>query len=120
MASSHAEIADIATRASRRTRIDIWPGLFFAAVLAASAIILALLAIVIWLSFRRHLGADDVEHYSFAHYPAIFLDPFTYRVLLNTLGFAADHARRRARSSACRSPGWSSAPIFRASRCSSP
>jgi iron(III) transport system permease protein len=67
---------------------DPWPGIFLAVVLAASAIILAILAIVIWLSFRD-TGADGQDHYSIAHYAATFLDPFTYRVLLNTLGFAA-------------------------------
>src|ERR1700756_4614757 len=88
MASSHAEIVDIATNASRRTRIDIWPGLFFAAVIAASIVILSLLAIVIGLSFRTgSLGASDAA-WSFANYPIIFLDGFTYRVLANTIGFA--------------------------------
>jgi iron(III) transport system permease protein len=88
MASSQAEIADIATGASRRTRIDIWPGTFFAAVIAASIIILALLVIIIALSFRTgSLGAADAA-WSFANYPTIFLDSFTYRVLANTIGFA--------------------------------
>ncbi len=88
MASSHAEIAEIATSASRRARIDIWPGVFFAAVIAASIVILSLLAIVIALSFRTgSLGAADAA-WSFANYPIIFLDGFTYRVLANTIGFA--------------------------------
>src|SRR6185437_14707833 len=88
MASSQADIADIATSAARRARIDVWPGAFFAAVIAASIIILALLAIVIALSFRiGSLGASDAA-WSFANYPAIFLDSFTYRVLGNTIGFA--------------------------------
>jgi iron(III) transport system permease protein len=76
----------VATR--RRARIDIWPGAFFAAVIAASIVILALLAIVIALSFRTgSLGAADAA-WSFANYPTIFLDSFTYRVLANTIGFA--------------------------------
>ncbi|HEY1504292.1 MAG TPA: iron ABC transporter permease [Stellaceae bacterium] len=88
MASSHAEIAGVATSAARRTRIDIWPGIFFAAVIAASIVILALLAIVIALSFRTgSLGAADAA-WSLANYPIIFLDGFTYRVLANTIGFA--------------------------------
>ena len=41
------------------------------------------------LAQLRDTGADGQEHYSIAHYAATFLDPFTYRVLLNTLGFAA-------------------------------
>jgi iron(III) transport system permease protein len=76
----------VATR--HRARIDIWPGAFFAAVIAASIVILALLAIVIALSFRTgSLGAADAA-WSFANYPTIFLDSFTYRVLANTIGFA--------------------------------
>ena len=71
-----------------RARIDIWPGAFFAAVIVASVVILALLAIVIALSFRiGSLGASDAA-WSLANYPAIFLDAFTYRVLANTIGFA--------------------------------
>ena len=88
MASSHAEIAEIATSASRRARIDIWPGVFFAAVIAASIVILALLAVVIWLSFRDGSLGDPDAAWSFANYPTIFLDGFTYRVLANTLGFS--------------------------------
>ncbi|HEX4192967.1 MAG TPA: iron ABC transporter permease, partial [Stellaceae bacterium] len=66
----------------------IWPGAFFAAVIAASIVILALLAIVIGLSFRTgSLGASDAA-WSLANYPTIFLDSFTYRVLGNTIGFA--------------------------------
>ncbi len=72
----------------RRARIDIWPGAFFAAVIAASIVILALLAIVIGFRFRTgSLGAADAA-WSFANYPTIFLDSFTYRVLANTIGFA--------------------------------
>ena len=88
MASSHAEIVDVATRPATRARFDLWPGAFFAAVIAASIVILALLAIVIALSFRTgSLGAADAA-WSFANYPVIFLDSFTYRVLGNTIGFA--------------------------------
>ncbi|HEX4194705.1 MAG TPA: hypothetical protein VHY80_16475, partial [Stellaceae bacterium] len=69
MASSHAEIADVATSETPRARIDIWPGAFFAAVIAASIVILALLAIVIGLSFRTgSLGASDAA-WSLANYP---------------------------------------------------
>jgi iron(III) transport system permease protein len=72
-----------------RIRVDVWPGAFFAAVIAASIVILALLAIVIGLSFRTgSLGASDAA-WSLANYPTIFLDSFTYRVLANTFGFAA-------------------------------
>jgi iron(III) transport system permease protein len=89
MPSSHASLVEREhVSAARRARFDIWPGAFFAAVVAASIVILALLAIVIALSFRSgSLGAADAA-WSLANYPAIFLDPFTYRVLANTIGFA--------------------------------
>ena len=89
MPSSHVSLVEREhVSAARRARIDIWPGAFFAAVVAASIVILALLAIVIALSFRSgSLGATDAA-WSLANYPAIFLDPFTYRVLANTIGFA--------------------------------
>src|SRR6185437_11666671 len=90
MPSTHTDIADVRVTngAAPRRRIDIWPGTFVAAAIAASVVILALLAIVIGLSFRTgSLGAADAA-WSIANYPAIFLDPFTYRVLANTIGFA--------------------------------
>jgi iron(III) transport system permease protein len=89
MPSSHASIIEesVVTEA-RRARIDIWPGAFLAAVIVASIVILALLAIVIGLSFRTgSLGGADAI-WSFDNYPTIFLDSFTYRVLGNTIGFA--------------------------------
>ena len=70
-------------------RVDPWPGIFLAAALATSVVILALLAIVVALSFRQGGLADPRATWSIANYPAIFLDGFTYRVLGNTLGFAA-------------------------------
>jgi iron(III) transport system permease protein len=74
--------------AASRRRGDIWPGVFLGAVIAASIVILALLAIVIGLSFRTgSLGSANAA-WSFANYPDIFLDDFTYRVLANTIGFA--------------------------------
>ena len=88
MVTSHADIETRVDIPARRARIDIWPGAFFAAVIAASVVILALLAIVIALSFRTgSLGAADAA-WSLANYPVIFLDGFTYRVLANTIGFA--------------------------------
>jgi iron(III) transport system permease protein len=89
MPSSHASmIEESVVTEARRARIDIWPGAFLAAVIVASIVILALLAIVIGLSFRTgSLGGADAV-WSFDNYPTIFLDSFTYRVLGNTIGFA--------------------------------
>lgn len=72
-----------------RRSIDPWPAVLAAPVVAASAVILALLVIVLGLSFRvGGLGAPNPA-WSLANYPAIFSDGFTYRVLGNTVGFAA-------------------------------
>jgi iron(III) transport system permease protein len=57
-------------------------------VCALSLLILSLPVVILWLSFRVGLPADPAPTYSFAHYVNVFSDPFVYRVLLNTLGFA--------------------------------
>jgi iron(III) transport system permease protein len=55
---------------------------------AASAIIIVPPVIVLLLSFREGRPIDPGQVYSFAHYVAVFGDPFIYRVLLNTFGVA--------------------------------
>src|SRR5215468_3832410 len=68
-------------------RPDPWPSIFLAIVGVASLLILALLAIVLWLSFREGGLADPDATTSLANYRTVFSDPFSYRVLANTLGF---------------------------------
>lgn len=63
--------------------------MFLAAAIAASVVILVLLAIVIGLSFRVGGLGDPRSSWSIGNYTAVFLDGFTYRVLANTFGFAA-------------------------------
>ena len=60
-----------------------------AIVLVLSALILALLGIVLWLSIRSGGPGDTSAAYTLANYANVFGDPFTYRVLLNTLLFSA-------------------------------
>lgn len=69
-------------------RPDLWPAAFVTIVSAASVLVVGLLAVVVWLSFREGGLGDPEATYSLANYPAMFANPFTYRVLLNTLGFA--------------------------------
>jgi iron(III) transport system permease protein len=78
-------LSDIAPR----RRFDIWPGVFLAAVIIVSAVILVLLAIVIGLSLRVGGVGDPNAIWSLANYPALFDDGFTYRVIGNTVGFSA-------------------------------
>ena len=67
---------------------DAGPQIFLGAVIFASIIILALIAVVVWLSFRHGMAGDSNAVWTTANYPEIFLNPFTYRVLLNTFGFS--------------------------------
>ena len=84
-----ASLAEVMRRSHPAVRaVDPWPSLFLGLVAAASLIILALLAVVVWLSFRVGGVGEADASYSLANYPAIFLDPFTYRVLSNTIGFS--------------------------------
>ena len=67
---------------------DPWPALFLIAATAASVIILSVLAVIVWLSFRTGGVGDPASAYSLSNYLTTFLDPFTYRVLVNTFYFA--------------------------------
>ena len=58
-----------------------------ALVAAASAIVLTLLATVLWLSFTEGTPGDPALGYSLRHYVEVFLDRFTYEVLWNTFLF---------------------------------
>ncbi len=79
-----------APRVSRVTwpQLDPWGWAMVAVTVAASAIIIVPPVVVLLLSFREGRPIDPGQAYSFAHYIAVFDDPFIYRVLLNTLGVA--------------------------------
>jgi len=86
-------MADATLTAPRVSRInwpqlDPWGWAMVAVTVAASAIIIVPPVIVLLLSFREGRPIDPGQAYSFAHYIAVFGDPFIYRVLLNTLGVA--------------------------------
>lgn len=72
----------------RRAQVDFWPGVFLAAVLIATFVIVVTLVIVVSLSFRDGTPGDANAIWTLKNYPAVFFDPFTYRVLANTLGFS--------------------------------
>jgi iron(III) transport system permease protein len=63
-------------------------GPLLAVVLGVCAFILALLGCVIWLSLRSGDPADPDAVYSLANYREVLGEPFTWRVLANTLEFA--------------------------------
>jgi iron(III) transport system permease protein len=62
--------------------------LIFFIVFSLSLLILAFPIIIFWLSFRIGRPIDPIATYSFEHYIKVFSDPYAFKVLLNTLGFA--------------------------------
>lgn len=75
-------------RLGARRPFDAWPGVFVSIASATSVIILALLAVVVWLSLHKGAVGDAHEPFSLANYAEVFLDPFTYKVIANTFGFS--------------------------------
>jgi iron(III) transport system permease protein len=59
-----------------------------AATIASLAVAL-LLGVILWLSFVKGSPGDPHLAYTLTHYRDIFLDPFTYRVIGNTIVFSA-------------------------------
>ena len=58
-----------------------------AIVLCVSIVVMALPAIVLWLSLRDQPPIEPVSGYSLVHYAEVFGDPFVLQVLSNTLVF---------------------------------
>ena len=65
------------------------PAVLVGAATVASLAVAVLLGVILWLSFAKGSPGDPTLAYTFAHYRDIFLDPFTYRVLGNTIAFSA-------------------------------
>ncbi len=70
-------------------RIDFAKLLMVAASVVASGCVLILIVTVLWLSFLDGSPGEELLSYTLSHYSYIFLDPFTYQVLLNTVLFVA-------------------------------
>ncbi len=68
--------------------VDPSAALMIGLVLAISALIVIMPAIIFWLSFREGRPIDPETTYSFVHYIDVFTDPFTWGVLINTGLFA--------------------------------
>ncbi|HZR98394.1 MAG TPA: iron ABC transporter permease [Chloroflexota bacterium] len=54
--------------------------------LVPAAIIVGLLLLVVWISFRESVTSDAL---TLRHYASLYTDPFAYSALLNTIGFTA-------------------------------
>ncbi len=71
-----------------RGRRDLLPGVMVALAVVASVAVATLLGVIIWLSLTEGTPGAELE-YTFAHYPEIFLDPTTWKVIGNTVEFSA-------------------------------
>ena len=70
-----------------RSRIG-WPALMIGIAAVASLFVLGLVLVVFWLSFVEGQPGEPITDYTVDHYLEVFLDPFTYRVIYNTLVFS--------------------------------
>lgn len=83
-------IAISAAEGATRARGCVWfPAVMVGAGVLVSFAVITLLGIVMWLSIVKGSPGDPHPLYTLAHYRTMFLDPFTYRVLANTLLFSA-------------------------------
>lgn len=64
------------------------PSIMLLIVLATSALVLCLLAVVLWLSLTNGSPGDPDLAYATQNFIEVFSDPRTFSVLLNTIGFA--------------------------------
>ena len=68
--------------------IDLTSGALVGLTLIATGAILVLIGVVLWLSFTEGTPGDPALQYTLVHYRSLLLDPFTYRVLWDTLQFS--------------------------------
>ena len=73
---------------STSARRDILPPIMVGAAVLASLTVFSLLVVIFWLSFVDGSPGDDDLTYTLSFYSEIFLDPFTDRVLFNTVLFS--------------------------------
>src|SRR5690348_2973448 len=81
--------ADKASAPADYRRLDWAPAGMVAVAMLATGAVLALLAVVLWLSFVEGTPGDPALGYTLDHYRSMFFDSFTYRVLWNTVIFSA-------------------------------
>ena len=62
--------------------------ILFAVASGALLPVIAFLVIILWMGFWQGNPGEPVV-YTLAHYRAILTDSFTYKTMLNTLGFAS-------------------------------
>jgi iron(III) transport system permease protein len=72
----------------RLARRDYLPGIMIGGAIIASFVVFSLIVTIIWLSFIDGSPGDDDLSYTLYYYESIFLDPFTYQVIFNTVTFS--------------------------------
>ena len=82
-----AKPARSATKAAARLP-DAWTAFSFSLASILSVLVLALLATTLWLAFRTGDPNDPDAAYALTNFVEVFSDPFTWRVLGNTIGFS--------------------------------
>ena len=80
--TSVAAVNPLAWRRFDKTRAAI-----YGVVVLATATVGVLLVTIVWLSFTSGIPGDPQLGYTLGNYADVLLDPFTYRVLLNTFLF---------------------------------
>lgn len=73
---------------ARIEQLDICSGFMTAVAIVCSSFILALLVIIVWLSWFEGLPGDPSLTYTLRNYKRVFLEPFTFHVLQNTALFS--------------------------------
>jgi iron(III) transport system permease protein len=85
-----ATIAPNSAERVRQRRERSWfPATMVGLASFASLIVVTLLGVVMWLSLVKGSPGDPKLLYTLEHYRSMFLDPFTYRIIANTLGFSS-------------------------------
>src|SRR5258708_31732328 len=74
--------------ANRRTFGITMPAVMLLVVMATSAVVLCLLAVVLWLSLTDGSPGDPDLGYTVQNFVEVFSDPRTFRVLLDTVHFS--------------------------------
>jgi iron(III) transport system permease protein len=72
----------------RRDFGNALPAVMLLVVVGASAVVLCLLAVVLWLSWTSGSPGDPDLTYTAQNFVEVFSDPRTFRVLLDTIGFS--------------------------------
>ena len=72
----------------REKERDVWPHVMLATVLFGCALIVVLVATIVWMGFFEGLPGDEDRELTLSQYRSVFFDSDTYLVLWNTVRFS--------------------------------